>query len=105
MRFFIVHELVTSEGVRLRARADRHFVLSEAEELADVLDAVEGVEGVRVNPLVGSVLLLFAPDARERVLSALAEAGDALPDEASQPALAALRAGNDGVPELPAVPG
>ncbi|WP_299393346.1 heavy metal translocating P-type ATPase [uncultured Desulfovibrio sp.] len=105
MRFFIVHELVTSEGVRLRARADRHFVLSEAEELADVLDAVEGVEGVRVNPLVGSVLLLFAPDARERVLSALAEAGDAFPDEASQPALAAPRAGNDGVPELPAVPG
>ena len=59
MRFFIVHELETSEGVRLRARADRHFSLSEAEGLADALDAVEGVEGVRVNPLVGSVLLLF----------------------------------------------
>lgn len=106
MRFFIVHELETSEGVRLRARADRHFSLSEAEGLADALDAVEGVEGVRVNPLVGSVLLLFLPEARERVLSALAAAGDALPDEAPQrQQRPAASVAEGSIPDLPAVPG
>ena len=106
MRFFIVHELETSEGVRLRARADRHFSLSEAEGLADALDAVEGVEGVRVNPLVGSVLLLFLAEARERVLSALAAAGDALPDEVPQrQQRPAASVAEGSIPDLPAVPG
>ena len=105
MRFIIVHELKTSEGVRLRARAERHFTLPEAEELADALDAVEGVEGVRVNPLVGSVLLLFTPEARERVLTSLAAAGDALPDETPRRALPEPANMDAAVPELPAVPG
>ena len=106
MRFIIVHELETSEGVRLRARAGRHFSLPEAEGLADALDTIEGVEGVRVNPLAGSVLLLFLPEARERVLAALAAAADALPDEAPQRARCAVCAGTGEPPvDLPAVPG
>ena len=54
MLFFIVHDV--PGRVRLRARYG--FSLRKAQVLADRLDAVGGIEGVRVNPRTGSVLLL-----------------------------------------------
>lgn len=60
MRFFLVHELSCSNGAgRLRARACRPMTQVQAEILADTLDAIDGVEGVRVNPRVPSVLVLY----------------------------------------------
>ena len=48
MRFFLVHELSCSNGAgRLRARACRPMTQVQAEILADTLDAIDGVEGVR----------------------------------------------------------
>lgn len=58
MLFFIVHDV--PGRVRLRARYG--FSLRKAQVLADRLDAVGGIEGVRVNPRTGSVLLLYAND-------------------------------------------
>lgn len=58
MLFFIVHDV--PGRVRLRARSG--FSLRKAQILADRLDAVGGIEGVRVNPRTGSVLLLYAND-------------------------------------------
>lgn len=62
MLFFIVHDL--PGRVRLRARYG--FSLRKAQVLADRLDAVGGIEGVRVNPRTGSVLLLYANDEAKR---------------------------------------
>lgn len=60
MRFFLVHELSCPNGAgRLRARACRPMTQAQAEILADTLDAIDGVEGVRVNPRVPSVLVLY----------------------------------------------
>ena len=62
MLFFIVHDV--PGRVRLRARSG--FSLRKAQVLADRLDAVGGIEGVRVNPRTGSVLLLYANDEAKR---------------------------------------
>ena len=62
MLFFIVHDV--PGRVRLRARYG--FSLRKAQVLADRLDAVGGIEGVRVNPRTGSVLLLYANDEAKR---------------------------------------
>lgn len=56
MRFFLVHEIPG----RMRLRAPSRFGSRMANELADQLDAIPGIEGVRVNPRTGSVLLLYA---------------------------------------------
>ena len=56
MRFFLVHEIPG----RMRLRAPFRFGSRMANELADQLDAIPGIEGVRVNPRTGSVLLLYA---------------------------------------------
>ena len=74
MRFFLVHELSCSNGAgRLRARACRPMTQVQAEILADTLDAIDGVEGVRVNPRVPSVLVLYRhAQARQDVLRSLA---------------------------------
>ena len=74
MRFFLVHELSCSNGAgRLRARACRPMTQAQAEILADTLDAIDGVEGVRVNPRVPSVLVLYRhAQARQDVLRSLA---------------------------------
>ena len=70
MRFFLVHELSCPNGAgRLRARACRPMTQAQAEILADTLDAIDGVEGVRVNPRVPSVLVLYRhAQARQDVL-------------------------------------
>ena len=62
MLFFIVHDV--PGRVRLRARSG--FSLRKAQILADRLNAVGGIEGVRVNPRTGSVLLLYANDEAKR---------------------------------------
>lgn len=74
MRFFLVHELSCPNGAgRLRARACRPMTQAQAEILADTLDAIDGVEGVRVNPRVPSVLVLYRhAQARQDVLRSLA---------------------------------
>ena len=55
MNFVLVHRIPG----RARLRSDASFGMRTAETLADRLDALEGVEGVRVNPRTGSVLLLY----------------------------------------------
>lgn len=54
--FFVVHELPG----RIRLRSDKPFGRDIALRLAEGLDALPGIEGVRVNPRTGSVLLLYA---------------------------------------------
>ncbi len=76
MQFVVVHEL--PGRVRLRARSG--FSLRRAQGLADSLDAIGGIEGVRVNPHTGSVLLLYADETAKRAAYALLCApGEAVP--------------------------
>ena len=68
MNFVLVHRIPG----RARLRSVERFGLATATALADGLDALEGVEGVRVNPRTGSVLLLYAgEDAFGRALAFL----------------------------------
>lgn len=55
MNFVLIHRIPG----RARLRSEQRFGLRTATALADALDALEGVEGVRVNPRTGSVLLLY----------------------------------------------
>lgn len=55
MRFFVIHRLPG----RARLRASAPFNVQTAVLLADGLERIDGVEGVRVNPRLGSVLLLY----------------------------------------------
>lgn len=55
MNFVLVHRIPG----RARLRSNAPFGMRTAETLADRLDALEGVDGVRVNPRTGSVLLLY----------------------------------------------
>ena len=59
MKFALIHRIPG----RARLRAERAFGLRTANTLADGLYGIEGVEGVRVNPRVGSVLLLYSDEA------------------------------------------
>jgi len=56
MKFALIHRIPG----RARFRAERAFGLRTASTLADGLYGIEGMEGVRVNPRVGSVLLLYS---------------------------------------------
>ena len=58
MNFSLIHRIPG----RARLRAERAFGLRTAETLADGLYGIEGMEGVRVNPRVGSVLLLYSDE-------------------------------------------
>ena len=51
MKFALIHRIPG----RARFRAERSFGLRTANTLADGLYGIEGMEGVRVNPRVGSV--------------------------------------------------
>ena len=59
MKFALIHRIPG----RARLRAERAFGLRTANTLADGLYGIEGMEGVRVNPRVGSVLLLYSDEA------------------------------------------
>ena len=59
MKFDLIHRIPG----RARFRAERSFGLRTANTLADGLYGIEGIEGVRVNPRVGSVLLLYSDEA------------------------------------------
>ena len=59
MKFALIHRIPG----RARLRAERAFGLNTANTLADGLYGIEGMEGVRVNPRVGSVLLLYSDEA------------------------------------------
>ena len=59
MIFNLIHRIPG----RARFRAERSFGLRTANTLADGLYGIEGIEGVRVNPRVGSVLLLYSDEA------------------------------------------
>ena len=59
MKFILVHRI---RG-RARLRANIPFGLHTATSLADGLYEIPGMEGVRVNPRVGSVLLLYRDEA------------------------------------------
>ncbi len=91
MSFCIVHELPG----RLRLRADKPFSYALAVVLAERLDAVPGIEGVRVSPRTGSILLLYAtPEARNEACLMLLD-----------PALPALLAASvSAAPAAPPVP-
>ena len=91
---FIVHDV--PGRVRLRARYG--FSLRKAQVLRTETDAVGGIEGVRVNPRTGSVLLLYANDEAKRAAFLLlavaaseqpsgdvAVCGENLPEPAGRP--------------------
>ncbi|MBR6625137.1 MAG: HAD-IC family P-type ATPase, partial [Mailhella sp.] len=59
MKFALIHRIPG----RARLRAERAFGVRTANTLADGLYGIEGMEGVRVNPRVGSVLLLYGDEA------------------------------------------
>lgn len=96
MQFFIVHELPG----RIRFRTTTDFNRSFAVSLADRLDAIPGIEGVRVNPRTGSVLLLYVSvEARNAARAVLAsglecgikeEARDCVPESEERPSCAPL---------------
>ena len=68
MKFILVHRIPG----RARLRCGTGFDARAAEVLADGLDALDGVDGVRVNPRTGSVLLLYAEEsALERAVTFL----------------------------------
>ncbi len=56
MHFFLVHEIPG----RMRLRTPSRLGTGMTKSLADRLDAIPGIEGVRINPRTGSVLLLYA---------------------------------------------
>ncbi len=58
MQFVIVHEISGVQG-RLRARALSGFSRRMARNMAERLERVPGLAGIRVNPLTGSVLLVY----------------------------------------------
>ena len=58
MKSVLVHRIPG----RARLRGEKRFGVRTAEALADGLDAVAGMEGVRVNPRTGSVLLLYSEE-------------------------------------------
>lgn len=58
MNFVLVHRIPG----RARFRCTARFGIRTATSLADGLDALEGMEGVRVNPRTGSVLLLYGSE-------------------------------------------
>ena len=59
MNFVLVHRIPG----RARFRSETGFGVRTATALADRLDTLEGVEGVRVNPRTGSVLLVYTHEA------------------------------------------
>ena len=59
MNFVLIHRIPG----RARLRSRQSFGRRTATALADALEALEGVEGVRVNPRTGSVLLLYGEEA------------------------------------------
>ncbi len=67
MCFFPVHEIPG----RIRLRSASKFGIRMANELADRLDAIPGIEGVCVNPRTGSVLLLYANTAARNAACAI----------------------------------
>ncbi len=92
MKFVLVHRI---RG-RARLRAEASFGLHTANSLADGLYGIPGMEGVRVNPRVGSVLLLYGDeavfDAACRILNCV--------EEGQEPYLPAVPQPDDGRPSL-----
>ncbi|MBQ8173128.1 MAG: heavy metal translocating P-type ATPase [Mailhella sp.] len=58
MKFVLVHRILG----RARLRAEGAFGLRTANTIADGLYGIPGMDGVRVNPRVGSVLLLYSDE-------------------------------------------
>ena len=82
-----VSDCVTSmiDGrVRLRHPALKHA--GTADMMAAVIGAVEGVTEVRVNPVTGSMLLLYDPEtlSREKLLELARQGAALLPEEKSR---------------------
>lgn len=88
MLFAVVHDLPG----RMRFRASAGFSLRLARELAERLDAVDGIVGVRVNPRTGSVLLLYAHERAKKAARLLLSLGEETP-----PAVTAAR--QESLPE------
>ncbi|MCQ2444479.1 MAG: heavy metal translocating P-type ATPase [Mailhella sp.] len=58
MKFLVIHHIPG----RIRLVTDRGFSTETAESLADALDRIDGIEGVRINPRRGSVLLAYSDE-------------------------------------------
>ena len=85
MNLTVVHHIPG----RIRWRSANCFTRSLAETIAEKLDAIAGVEGVRVSPRCGSILITYST--KEGLLTA----GDALAGirtEAAPPRLSPARA-------------
>lgn len=93
MKFVLVHRLPG----RARLRSRQGFGVCTATALADALDALEGMEGVRVNPRTGSVLLLYR---EEEVLSRACLLLNGAHCEAERPFVPAPSGREEGRPGL-----
>lgn len=70
MKFYLVH----SVGNRMRFRTDSVMSNATARLIFDEVGAIDGITGVKVNPLTGSVLVTFATaEARTRITNYLAD--------------------------------
>ena len=70
MKFYLVH----SVGNRMRFRTESVMSNATARLIFDEVGAIDGITGVKVNPLTGSVLVTFATaEARTRITNYLAD--------------------------------
>ena len=93
MSFVIVHELqgLFSDGVvscqgRMRCRCNMRLTMDEATRLADNLADLEGIVGVTVNPIIGSVLFFYVDlSSRLEALKIIAIVGDEIVEARKDP--------------------
>jgi len=92
MNFTLVHRI---RG-RARLRAEKAFGLRTANTLADGLYGIPGMEGVRVNPRVGSVLLLYGDESAFQAACQLLNCAE----QVQESRLPAVLQPDDGRPSL-----
>ncbi len=92
MRFFFIHRLPG----RVRLRVDTPFNAQTATLLADGFERIDGVEGVRINPRLGSVLLLYRREEALSLACSFLERARPVPEPLPQACSASVRTPQSG---------